>query len=104
VEIVPYEIRYYQTLSRRRPFQDWLETLEAKPQQIVLARLARVRRGLLGDAKPVGGGVHEFRIDVGPRDRGTVVLLLHGGEKGSQSADIMTARDFWRDYLERTKK
>jgi putative addiction module killer protein len=111
VEISPVEIRYYQTTSERRPFQEWLDSLDTTPQQIIAARLTRVRRGLFGDAEPVGSGVFELKIDVGPGYRiyygkagNVVVILLHAGEKKRQAADIRTAHAFWRDYLRRTQE
>ena len=111
MEISPVEIRYYQTASEKRPFQEWLDSLETSLQQIVLARLARVRRGLFGDAKPVGNGVGELKIDVGPgyriyfgKDGKVVVILLHAGEKKRQAADIKLAQDFWQDYLRRARE
>jgi putative addiction module killer protein len=63
--------------------------------------------GNFGDSKPVGGGVEELRIDLGPgyriyfgRDGKTVVVLLCAGGKSTQSRDIETAKAFWRDYLD----
>lgn len=110
MDIAPVEIRYYQTASRKRPFQEWLDGLDATLQQIVAVRLTRVRRGLFGDAEPVGEGVFELKIDAGPgyriyygQDGKVVVVLLHAGEKKRQSADIRRAQAFWRDYLRRTR-
>ena len=61
-------------------------------------RLRRVRRGNLGDARPVGAGVSELRIDYGPgyriyffRRNLQVIMLLAGGDKGTQAADIARA-------------
>jgi len=75
------------------------------------ARLARVRLGLFGNAKPLGGGVGELKFDVGPgyriyfgKDGKTIVILLHAGDKKRQSDDIETAREFWEDYLRRARK
>lgn len=110
MDIEPVEIRCYQTTSRKQPFREWLDGLDAPLQQIAAVRLARVRRGLFGDAEPVGEGVFELKIDVGPgyriyfgRDGKVVVVLLHAGDKSRQSADIRRAQDFWRDYLRRTR-
>ena len=110
MDIAPVEIRYYQTLSEKRPFQEWLDALDAPLQQIVAVRLARVRRGLFGDAASVGEGVFELKLDLGPGYRiyygqvgRIVVILLHAGEKKRQSADIQKARAFWQDYLRRTR-
>jgi putative addiction module killer protein len=73
-------------------------------------RIDRVREGNLGDARPVGMGVSELRIPVGPgyrvyyaRDGETLVLLLCGGDKGSQDDDIRRARAYWTDYKARMR-
>jgi putative addiction module killer protein len=72
--------------------------------------LIALRVGILGDAKSVGGCVSELRIDWGPGYRvyyrtveTTVMVLLCGGDKRKQSADIKKARTFWKDYKERTE-
>lgn len=69
-----------------------------KGRGIILARIERMRAGLFGDAKPVGAGVSELRIDYGPgyrvyfTKRGKqVVILLCGGDKSSQRQDIKEA-------------
>jgi len=68
-------------------------------QSRIAVRLRRVSIGNLGDAKPVGGGVSELRIDQGPgyrlyfTRRGLeVVILLCGGDKRTQAADIKRAQ------------
>ena len=61
--------------------------------------------GNFGDSKSVGEGVFEMRVHFGPgyriyfakQDRAVVVLLC-GGEKKSQRADIQTAKAYWTDY------
>ena len=66
---------------------------------MVARRITRLERGLFGDVKAVGDGVRELRIDYGPGfrvyfvQRGTtIVVLLCGGDKSSQKADIARAR------------
>ncbi len=107
----PVAVYYYQTLPGKCPFKEWFDSLDESIQQIVDARLARVRRGLLGHAENLGQGVSELKFDVGPGFRvyygkagKAVVILLHGGSKKRQSEDIETARQYWADYLGRTKK
>jgi putative addiction module killer protein len=65
----------------------------------------------LGDAKVLGGGLWELKFDVGPgyriyygKDGKTLVILVHAGQKKGQQADIDTAREYWADYLRRTRK
>ena len=62
-------------------------------------------RGILSNAKGIGAGVLEYRIDSGPgyriyfgRDGETLIVLLGGGTKRRQQADIETARRLWREY------
>jgi putative addiction module killer protein len=71
----------------------------------VLARLARVRQGNLGDWKSVGEGVSELRVDYGPSYRvyfgqkgQTLVVLLRGGDKRTQDRDIRLAKQYWQEY------
>jgi putative addiction module killer protein len=72
---------------------------DAKIKAIVAARIRRLSLGLAGDVAPVGDGVSELRIHVGAGwrvyfvQRGTeVIVLLAGGSKRSQAADIRKAK------------
>ena len=57
----------FRARNGRRPFEEWLDALDdQRAVARVLARLARVRQGNLGDCKPVGEGVSELRVDYGP--------------------------------------
>jgi len=89
-------------------FAKWLSKLpDRKTRAKVLVRIDRLALGNPGDVKPVGEGVSELRIDYGPGyrvyfvQRGkTVVVLLCGGTKGTQQADIRRAIEIandWRD-------
>lgn len=71
----------------------------------VLVRIRRLSLGNFGDVKPVGGGISELRIDYGPgyriyfRQRGeTLVLLLAGGTKKTQEADIAKAKKLAQEW------
>ena len=77
------------------------------PRARIQARVLRFSTGNLGDHKSVGGGVWEARLMLGPgyriyfgKDGNSIIVLLTGGEKSSQSQDISGARDYWQDYLE----
>ena len=81
-------------------FDKWLTALrDLEARRRINARVIRIRNGLFGDVKAVGDGLSEIRIDYGQgyrlyftmRDR-TVVLLLCGGDKNSQSRDIARAK------------
>lgn len=80
-------------------FADWLESLRDKVARTrIQARILRLRLGNAGDVKPVGEGVSEMRIDHGPgyrvyfvRQGSELIILLAGGDKGSQAKDIRTA-------------
>ena len=72
------------------------------------SRLNRIRLGNFDDCKAVGSGVYELRIDVGPGYRlylakvgYAAVLLLCGGDKSTQTSDIIRAKEYWEDYQER---
>jgi putative addiction module killer protein len=81
-------------------FREWLDGLADKQAAARIAqRIVRLQAGLLGDAKSVGGGVMELRVDTGPGYRvyfvaraGVLIVLLCGGDKKSQKRDIERAR------------
>ena len=106
-----WELRYYQTPGWRVPFRDWWDALnDPLAVSAIRERLDRLRRGLFGDCEPVGEGVLEFRIDLGPGYRGyfyrsgqTVMLLLCGGDKSTQGRDIARAKAYRRDHEKRTR-
>ena len=80
-------------------FAAWLDDLrDLRGRARVQSRIERLAAGNPGDVKPVGHGVSELRIAYGPgyrvyfvRKGRTVVVLLAGGNKGTQAADIKTA-------------
>ena len=81
-------------------FAKWFKSLRDERAAAKIAqRIVRLQSGLLGDVKPVGAGVSELRIDYGPGYRvyfvnqgRTIVILLCGGDKGTQTADIRRAK------------
>ena len=81
-------------------FLDWLTALrDVQARARISKRIDRVALGNFGDTKPVGDGVSELRFTFGPgyrvyytRQGDIVVILLCGGDKGSQERDIERAK------------
>ncbi len=104
-----YEVVLYQTAGGAVPWTEWLVSLrDVKARLAVERRIQRLSNGNFGDRKSLGGGLWELRIDYGPGYRayysleGTrIVLLLCGGDKRRQDADIARARSYKADYEQR---
>lgn len=89
------------------PCEEWIDSLEGQDiYEIIMLRLDKVERGTLGKTHGVGEGVAELIIDDGPGYRiyygligphGEIVVLLNGGEKKTQEADIKLAKKYWKD-------
>jgi len=103
---VETEVRVYATPSGRCPFDDWLLALkDVRARARIRARIARLREGNFGDAKPIGEGVQELRVHYGPGYRiyfalqgRAVVVLLCAGDKQTQPRDIARAKRYWRAH------
>ena len=104
-----FEIQIYEMSSGKRPFSVWYKEQQSEIRQIVSARIRRVEMGLLGDCKSIRGsnGIFELRINTGPGLRiyfgmsaNTIVVLLCGGDKNTQSSDIKFAKKYWIDWKE----
>ncbi len=105
------ELRYYLAVGGKSPFEDWFSSLDAKAAAKVAVALARLEQGNLSNAKGVGDGVLEYRIDWGPgyrvyfgRDGDLLIILLTGGTKKRQQNDIDAAKVNWADYKRRKPK
>ena len=99
-------VREYLDDHGRSPFRGWLQGLSPVVRARVQARILRFEIGNLGDHKQLGGGVWEARLAFGPgyrvyfgRTGRELVLLLLGGDKGSQRKDIIVAKEYWAAYL-----
>jgi putative addiction module killer protein len=89
--ITMIELRYFVASAGDCPFEDWFAELDAIAASKVAVALARMETGNLSNAKTVGAGVLEFRIDWGPgyrvyfgRDGDVLIILLTGGTKRRQ--------------------
>ena len=97
-------VKVLELSTGRSPFADWFKTIKDATTRVRIEnRLARVRAGNFGDTKHVGGDVFELRLDFGPGYRvyfarlgDSVVVLLAGGDKSTQQADINRAIEFWK--------
>lgn len=86
-------------IRKTETFAKWLDDLrDIRARARILVRIERLATGNPGDVKPVGEGVSELRINYGPGYRvyykqsgQTVVFLLAGGDKHTQTKDIKTA-------------
>ena len=92
-------------------FAKWLDNLrDIRARARILVRIERLAAGNPGDVAPVGEGVSEMRIDVGPgyrvyftRRGRTVIVLLAGGNKETQAADIRAALQLARGLTEQLR-
>lgn len=108
---VPLSLLEYLDAHGDSPFRQWFEALDATAAAKVTTALTRIEQGNLSNAKGVGGGVTEYRIDFGPgyrvyfgRDGSILVILLGGGTKERQQRDIDDAIRRWADYKARRKR
>ncbi|MBL6991859.1 MAG: type II toxin-antitoxin system RelE/ParE family toxin [Bacteriovoracaceae bacterium] len=90
-----------------QPFQKWIDSLEKKSRAKIYAYIDRIAAG--GGKKNIKSlkeGVFEIKINYGPgyrvyfgMDGEKIILLLIGGDKGRQSKDVETAKNYWRQYV-----
>jgi putative addiction module killer protein len=100
------EIRTYETKDGKVPFDEWFMGIrDDKTRARIETRIDRLSLGNFGNCSAAKEGVIELCIDFGPgyrvyfgRDGDTLVVLLGGGKKDTQEADMRLARKYWRDY------
>lgn len=104
------EVLEYQDQKGESPFASWFKGLEPTSAAKVTVAVKRIEMGNLSNAKSLGGGVFECRLHTGPgyriyfgKDGDTLVVLLGGGTKRRQQADIANARDLWSEYQQHKK-
>lgn len=105
MEATPRTLKYYRTEEGSEPCLEWLRDLkDARGRAKIRTQLNRIEGGNFSNCEPVGEGVHELKVNFGPGYRvyfgthGDDVILLLGGDKGSQERDIPKAKRFWEDY------
>lgn len=97
----------FRLASGREPFTDWIDRLPLVSRGWVFNYISRLAvDGTARNLRHVGFGVFEIKIHTGPgyrvyfgeRNRELIVLLA-GGDKGSQKRDIFKALGYWREYV-----
>ena len=80
---------------------------DERARGLIASRLDRLAYGHIGDVEPVGHGISELRIHYGPGYRiyfqirgDTIIVLLCGGDKSTQSKDIKTAKRLASEWSE----
>ncbi len=103
-------IREYLDEGGDSPFAQWFEGLDATVAAKVATSLYRMEQGNFSRVKGVGG-IYEYKIDFGPgyriyfgKDGEELIILLGGGSKKRQAADIEIAMYCWRDYKRRKRQ
>lgn len=99
------EVLHYVT-NGKDVFGEWLDGFkDISGRAAILKRIDRVEEGNFGEHRSVGNGVSEIRIHYGPgyrvyygEDGPRIVLLLCGGDKGTQKKDIRRAQELWAEY------
>ena len=100
------QIKLYVTETEESPFKKWLSKIDKLTRVIVLKYIDRVASGgSKNNIKALQDGVFEIKIRYGSgyrvyfaEEENKIILLLIGGDKGSQKADIVKAKKYWSDY------
>jgi putative addiction module killer protein len=92
------------------PFGKWFRKLDHKAAAKATIALYRLEQGNFSNVKAIGKGVSEYKIDFGPgyrvyfgQDGTELIILLGGGSKKTQQADIERAQQLWKEYKRRKK-
>ena len=105
------EVGEYLDAKGHSPYARWFDHLNVGAAVKVAAAIYRIEQGNFSNVKGVGAGVYEYRIDFGPgyriyfgKDGDRLVILLAGGTKKRQDADVTAAKEHWRDYKRRKRQ
>lgn len=99
------KVEEYVTKERKNHYSEWFNGLPVEYAAKVASARARMMAGSLGNVKPLDGTLKEYRIDWGPgiriyliQDGDKLIVLLGGGTKSGQAADIKQAKKLRDDY------
>jgi putative addiction module killer protein len=99
------EVRQHVDSTGRNQFARWFVDLPEEAQARIVSTLGRLGNGNTSSMKGIGSGLFEIRVDYGPgyrvycgRAGESLVILLGGGTKKRQQADIWQAHALWEEY------
>lgn len=105
------DIKEYLTSEGRSPFAEWFTDLDRQASAKVRAAAVRLGNENFSCVKGVGEGVFDYKLDYGPgyrmyfgKNGSQIIILLAGGTKKRQNADIKDAKVYWKDYKFRKKQ
>jgi putative addiction module killer protein len=105
------KLKQYRDDSNAVPYEAWESSLPSVIAARITKYVKRMENGNFGNSEPVGSGVSELKINLGPGyrvyyglDGDTLVILLGGGSKKRQSRDIKDAIDSWMIYKQRKRE
>lgn len=107
------EVGFLEIAKGKCPFLDWEKKLDKSIRGAVRVRINRLRLGNFGDCKTIKGStsLYEVRIHLGPgyrlyfgKVKETLIIILCGGDKGTQQRDIQKAKEYWQLYKDSVKK
>ena len=101
----------YVDQNGKTPFGKWFAGLNAQAAAKITAVLEKIAKGNLSKVESVSSGVYEYKLHWGPgyrvyfgKDGEKLVILVGGGTKKRQSADIEAAQACWADYKKRKRQ
>jgi len=105
------DVREYLDHRGSSPYGAWFDGLNAEAAAKVTVAVTRLAQSIFSNVRGAGSGVFEYRINFGPgyriyfgRDGDRLVILLGGGTKKRQDADISVAIARWQDYKKRKRE
>ncbi len=111
MEKMTVEVREFVDANGINSYSNWFNELNAEAAAKVTANLTRIELGNFSNTKSISGGVYELRIDFGPgyrvyfgKDGEKIIILLGGGTKKKQNADIKKAHELWKEYKKLKKQ
>ena len=100
-----YDIEIFSDRAGKEPFVDWLNEFNRDIKKRIISRINRVKLGNLGDYKAIDKNILELRLSFGSgyriyfgKNSNTLIILLCGGDKKTQTQDIEKAKKYWSYY------